>query len=59
MNSGKLTLEFDIGDKKDRYDRLLAYVFIDGNYVPETLLKEGYAKVTYISEPEYKYLNKL
>ena len=57
VNSGKLTLEFDNGDKKDRYGRLLAYVFVDGNSVQETLLKEGYAQVAYIYEPEYKYLN--
>lgn len=51
MNSGRLTLEFDEGDKKDRYGRLLAYVFVDGQSVQETLLKEGFAQVAYIYEP--------
>ena len=30
VNSGKLTIEFDIGERYDKYDRLLAYVYVDG-----------------------------
>jgi micrococcal nuclease len=57
LSSGKLTLEFDHGNKTDKYGRLLAYVFVDGKSVQEQLLKEGYARVAYIYEPTYKYLN--
>ncbi|MFB7302567.1 thermonuclease family protein [Heyndrickxia sporothermodurans] len=57
VNSGKLTLEFEKSER-DKYDRLLAYVFVDGKSVQETLLKEGYARVAYIYEPPYKYLSK-
>ncbi|MDQ4711878.1 endonuclease YokF, partial [Bacillus subtilis] len=43
VNSGKLQLEFDKGDRRDKYGRLLAYVYVDGKSVQETLLKEGLA----------------
>lgn len=59
VNSGKLSLEFETnGDKRDKYGRLLAYVFVDGKSVQEELLKEGYARVAYIYNPPYKYLSK-
>lgn len=56
VSSGKLTLEFEKSER-DKYGRLLAYVFVDGKSVQETLLREGYARVAYIYEPPYKYLN--
>lgn len=52
-----MTLEFE-KSRTDKYGRLLAYVFVDGKSVQETLLKEGYARVSYIYEPPYKYLVK-
>lgn len=57
LSRGRLTLEFDIGNKTDKYGRLLAYVFVNGKSVQEQLLKEGYARVAYIYEPTYKYLD--
>lgn len=56
VKSGKLTLEFEQGNTRDSYGRLLAYVFVDGQSIQGTLLKEGYAKVAYIMNPPYKYL---
>lgn len=56
VNSGKLTLEFE-KSRTDKYGRLLAYVFVDGKSVQETLLREGFARVAYIYEPPYKYLS--
>ena len=38
----------------DRYDRILAYVYVDNVMVNETLIKEGYAKV-YTIKPNNKY----
>ena len=57
VNSGNLSLEFDNGNERDKYGRLLAYVFVDGKSVQEELLKEGYARVAYIYDPPYKYLS--
>jgi micrococcal nuclease len=56
VNSGSLTLEFEQGNIRDSYGRLLAYVFVYGESVQGSLLKEGYARVAYIIHPPYKYL---
>jgi len=37
-------LEFDV-EERDRYGRLLAYVWLDGEMFNETLVREGYAQV--------------
>lgn len=57
VNSGKLQLEFDKGDHRDKYGRLLAYVYVDGKSVQEALLKEGLARVAYVYEPNTKYID--
>ncbi|MGG1397580.1 thermonuclease family protein [Bacillus salipaludis] len=56
LGSGKVTIEFDKGSMRDSYGRLIAYVYVDGKSVEETLLKEGFARVAYIMDPPYKYL---
>jgi micrococcal nuclease len=56
VNSGNLTLEFDIGEKRDKYGRLLAYVYVDGKSVQETLISEGLARVAYVYPPNTRYL---
>jgi micrococcal nuclease len=40
-------LEFD-RERRDKYGRLLAYVFIDGHRYNDDLLREGYARVLVI-----------
>ncbi|SDN63765.1 micrococcal nuclease [Bacillus sp. OK048] len=57
VKSERLTLEFEQGNKRDSYGRLLAYVYVDGESIQGTLLKEGYARVAYIMDPPYKFLN--
>jgi micrococcal nuclease len=56
VKNGKLTLEFEQGNTRDSYGRLLAYVYVDGESIQSMLLKEGYARVAYIMNPPYKYL---
>lgn len=56
VNSGSLTLEFDIGERIDKYDRLLAYVYVDGKSVQKTLLAEGLARVAYVYPPNTRHL---
>lgn len=56
VKSGKLTLEFEQGNIRDSYGRLLANVYVDGISIQRTLLKEGYARVAYVMIPPYKYL---
>jgi micrococcal nuclease len=57
VKGGSLTMEFEEGSTRDAYGRLLVYVYVDGSSVQETLLKEGFARVAYIMNPPYKYLN--
>ncbi|MEC2307581.1 thermonuclease family protein [Bacillus atrophaeus] len=57
VNSGKLQLEFDEGDRTDKFGRMLAYVYVDEKSVQETLLKEGLARVAYVYEPNTKYID--
>ena len=55
MLTGKqVALEFDV-EKRDKYGRLLAYVYLDGQMYNKMLLEKGYAQVsTY--PPNVKYV---
>lgn len=52
----KIELEFDEGDARDKYDRLLAYLFVDDVNVGEELIRNGLARVAYVYPPNTKYL---
>ena len=56
VNSGELTIEFDIGERTDKYGRLLAYVYVDGKSVQKSLLAEGLARVAYVYPPNTRHL---
>ena len=50
----RVRLEFDV-EKRDKYDRMLAYVFLkDGTFVNALIVKEGYARTMNIA-PNVKY----
>lgn len=54
-NAKKIELEYDPNsDKTDKYDRILAWVFIDGDLLQTELVSNGYAKVAYLYA-DYKY----
>src|SRR5829696_4695894 len=53
LEGEEVDLEFD-EDREDRYDRLLAYVYLDDEMFNETLLEEGYAQV-YTVRPNDRY----
>ena len=46
-------LEFDV-EKRDKYGRLLAYVYVDDTFVNAKLVEEGYAQV-YTFPPNVKH----
>lgn len=48
--SGRVSLRFGIGDKLDKYNRLLAYVYVKDTFVQYVLIQEGYARVAYVTE---------
>lgn len=49
----KVRLEYDV-EKKDKYGRLLAYVYVDDIFVNAELVKQGYAQVMTIP-PNVRY----
>jgi micrococcal nuclease len=54
-----IKLKFDKGsDEKDKYDRYLAWVFVDDNLLQEELIEKGYAEVKYIYGT-YEYTEEL
>ncbi len=53
----RVRLEADRRDR-DRYGRLLRWVWVDGTLVNEQLIREGYATV-YRDEPAAKYMDRL
>ncbi len=57
MLEGKtVQLEKDVSDR-DKYGRLLYYLYIDGKSVQEELLRNGLARVAYIYAPNTKYVD--
>ncbi len=54
-----IEIMLDKGNEKDKYDRVLAYVFIDGELLQNILVREGLARVAYVHEPSTTYLQQL
>ncbi len=55
----EIILEFDEdSDRKDKYDRYLVWVFVDGQLLQEELVSKGLASVAYLYG-DYKYTKKL
>lgn len=46
-----IELLFDVGPQTDKYDRLLAYIYIDGVLLQETLVDNGLAVMRYMNKP--------
>lgn len=57
-NAREIILEYEKANDYDKYNRLLAWVFIDGQLLQELLVKEGLAEVKYVYG-DYKYTDKL
>lgn len=58
-NAKEIKLEYDEkSDEKDKYDRVLAWVYVDNYLLNDTLVRNGYAKVAYVYD-NYKYVDLL
>ncbi|WP_203332443.1 thermonuclease family protein [Planococcus beigongshangi] len=55
LEAGDVTIELDEGDHYDDYDRLLAYIYADGESIQEQLLASGLARVAYVFPPNTRY----
>src|SRR5690606_2492687 len=58
LADGEVAIEFDIGQRTDKYGRLLAYVYVNGESVQEKLLEEGLARVGYVYPPSTRHLER-
>lgn len=58
-NAKKIELEYDSNsDKYDKYNRVLAWVFVDDYLLQDKLVENGYAEVAYLYG-DYKYTDLL
>lgn len=58
-NAKEIILEFDDNsEKKDKYDRYLAWIFVDNSLLQKELIAKGFAKVDYLYG-DYKYTEEL
>lgn len=58
IKTGKtVTIEPDESER-DKYQRLLGYVYVDRKSVQEALIKNGLARVAYVFKPNTKYIDK-
>lgn len=53
----KVEIEQGIGSGRDKYGRLLAYIYIEGKMFNEMLLEQGLARVAYIYAPNTQYVD--
>lgn len=59
MQAKKIEIEFDSNsDKKDKYERYLAWIFVDDKLLQKEIIRQGYAEVKYIYG-NYKYVDEL
>jgi micrococcal nuclease len=56
LSGSDVELELGIGER-DKYGRLLAYVYADGKSVQKSLLEKGLARVAYVFEPNTQYVD--
>lgn len=58
-NAKKIEVEYDMKAlEKDKYNRELAWIYVDGNLLQDILIKKGYGQVNYVKS-DYKYLDNL
>jgi micrococcal nuclease len=53
----KVEIEPGIGEGRDKYGRLLAYIYVNGKMFNEMLLEQGLARVAYIYAPNTQYVD--
>lgn len=56
LEGKEIGIEIDVSER-DKYGRLLAYVWIGDSMFNEMLLEEGLARVAYIYQPNVKYVD--
>lgn len=57
LSNQNVEIELDVRER-DKYGRLLVYLYINGQMFNEMLLENGLARVAYIFEPNTKYVDR-
>lgn len=57
-NAKTIRLEYEADNKVDKYDRTLAWVFVDEQLLQSMLLEQGLAQIAYVYD-DYEYLSQL
>ena len=57
-NASKIELEYDPKASTDKYDRVLAWVYVDNILLQKEIIEKGYGSVAYIYD-KYMYINEL
>lgn len=55
-NAKSIEIEFDKGDRADKYGRALCYVYVDGELLQSKLAYEGVGRVAYVRYPNVSKL---
>lgn len=55
-NAAVIEVEQMPEEKVDRYNRSLVFIFVDGQLLQSILVREGLARIAYVSDPYSKYL---
>lgn len=58
-NAAVIEVQFDNGDRTDRYSRALCYVYVDGKLIQNILVLEGLARVAYVYSPNDSLLSEI
>ncbi|CDQ20957.1 thermonuclease family protein [Halobacillus karajensis] len=58
LDNKEVRIEYD-GPKRDKYDRLLAYVWVDGENFNQQLLEKGLARYAYVYNPPYTHADSM
>lgn len=59
-NAKKIELETNLdGDQYDKYDRMLAWIFVDGELLQEDIARNGYVKKYYDYGYDYTYKDQI
>ena len=57
-DASTITLEYEVNATTDKYNRVLAWVYVDDKLIQKDLIEKGYAQVKYIYD-DYKYVDEL
>lgn len=59
LHAATIEIEFDNGNRSDKYKRALCYVYVDNVLIQNILVSEGLARIAYINSPNDSKLSEI